>query len=40
VRGECEVDPLSSLGLNVIAVEILDAARGQVGEWREIRRAE
>lgn len=32
VRGECEVDPLSSLENNVIVAEILDAARGQVGE--------
>ncbi|MBL8874507.1 MAG: Gfo/Idh/MocA family oxidoreductase [Phycisphaerae bacterium] len=30
VRGECPVDPLSSLELNLIAVEILDEARGQV----------
>ncbi len=28
VRGECPVDPLSSLEMNLIAVEILDAARG------------
>ncbi|CAN5737412.1 Gfo/Idh/MocA family oxidoreductase [soil metagenome] len=27
VRGECEVDPLSSLDFNVIVAEILDAAR-------------
>ena len=27
VRGECEVDPLSSLEYNVIVAEILDAAR-------------
>ncbi len=27
VRGECEVDPLSSLGFNVVVAEILDAAR-------------
>ncbi len=27
IRNECEVDPLSSLELNLIAVEILDAAR-------------
>lgn len=30
VRGECGVDPLSSLELNVIAAEILDEARRQV----------
>jgi len=30
IRGECDVDPLSSLKMNVIAVEILDAARKQV----------
>lgn len=30
VRGECAVDPLSSLELNVIAVEILDESRRQV----------
>ncbi|MGH7243926.1 MAG: Gfo/Idh/MocA family protein [Phycisphaerales bacterium] len=30
VRGECEVDPLSSLELNVIAAGILDEARTQV----------
>lgn len=30
VRGECAVDPLSSLENNVIVVEILDAARRQV----------
>jgi predicted dehydrogenase len=30
VRGECAVDPLSSLEFNVIVVEILDAARAQV----------
>ena len=27
VRGQCEVDPLSSLEFNVIVAEILDAAR-------------
>ena len=27
VRGECPVDPLSSLEMNVVAAEILDAAR-------------
>lgn len=27
IRGECEIDPMSSLEMNVIAVEILDAAR-------------
>ena len=32
VRGECAVDPLSSLENNVIVVEILDEARRQVGE--------
>jgi predicted dehydrogenase len=31
VRGECEVDPLSSLEFNVIVAEILDAARGERG---------
>jgi predicted dehydrogenase len=30
VRGECEVDPLSSLEVNVIVAEILDEARRQV----------
>lgn len=30
VRGECEVDPLSSLEYNVIVAEILDEARRQV----------
>jgi predicted dehydrogenase len=29
IRGECEVDPLSSLEFNVIVAEILNAARGQ-----------
>jgi len=34
VRGECPVDPLSSLGMNVVAVEILDAARSQIqAKW-------
>ena len=32
LRGECAVDPLSSLENNVIVVEILDEARRQVGE--------
>jgi hypothetical protein len=27
IRGQCPVDPLSSLELNLIAVDILDAAR-------------
>lgn len=31
VRGRCAVDPLSSLELNLVAVEILDAARRSVG---------
>lgn len=30
VRGECGVDPLSSLDMNLVAVEILDEARRQV----------
>jgi predicted dehydrogenase len=30
IRGECEVDPLSSLELNLIAVDILDQARQSV----------
>lgn len=34
VRGECPVDPLSSLELNLIAVEILDAARESVHAGR------
>lgn len=34
VRGECEVDPLSSLEMNTIAVEILDAARQQVKQTK------
>lgn len=32
VRGECEVDPLSSLEYNVIVAEILDEARGQIAD--------
>jgi len=32
IRGQCEVDPLSSLELNLVAVEILDAAREQVAK--------
>jgi predicted dehydrogenase len=32
VRGECAVDPLSSLAYNVIVAEILDEARKQVRE--------
>ncbi|MCA9273710.1 MAG: Gfo/Idh/MocA family oxidoreductase [Phycisphaerales bacterium] len=31
VRGECEVDPLSSLDLNITVAEILDEAREQIG---------
>lgn len=34
VRGECPVDPLSSLELNLTAVEILDAARSQCGSQK------
>ncbi|WP_419192035.1 Gfo/Idh/MocA family protein [Engelhardtia mirabilis] len=34
VRGECEVDPLSSIDLNVIVAEILDEARRQVASGR------
>lgn len=34
VRGECPVDPLSGMELNMIAVEILDAARVQVARER------
>lgn len=34
IRGECPVDPLSSLELNVIAVDILDSARQIVAERR------
>ncbi|MBX3389011.1 MAG: Gfo/Idh/MocA family oxidoreductase [Phycisphaeraceae bacterium] len=34
VRGECPVDPLSSLEMNVTAVEILDAARSQCGKQK------
>jgi predicted dehydrogenase len=30
VRGECAVDPMSSLEMNLVVVEILDAARHQV----------
>ena len=30
VRGECEVDPLSSLEFNIIVAEILDEARTQI----------
>lgn len=32
VRGRCEVDPLSSIELNVIVAEVLDEARRQVRE--------
>ncbi len=32
VRGECNVDPLSSLEMNLVAVDILDRARTQVGK--------
>ncbi|MFN0135500.1 MAG: Gfo/Idh/MocA family protein [Phycisphaerae bacterium] len=35
VRGKCPVDPLSSLELNLIAVEILDAARRDAARRRE-----
>ncbi|MCG3122589.1 MAG: hypothetical protein GIKADHBN_00981 [Phycisphaerales bacterium] len=31
VRGECPVDPLSSLEVNVVVAEILDEARRQIG---------
>lgn len=34
VRGECEVDPLSSLEYNVIVAEILDEARGQIADGK------
>jgi len=34
VRGECPVDPLSGLQINAVVVEILDAARSQVGKSR------
>lgn len=37
VRGECEVDPLSSLRLNVIVAEVLDEARRQIAEQRAER---
>jgi predicted dehydrogenase len=34
VRGECAVDPLSSVELNVIVAEILDESRRQIAEQR------
>lgn len=34
IRGECEVDPLSSIEMNVISVEILDAARKSAAAQR------
>ncbi|MEM9663137.1 MAG: gfo/Idh/MocA family oxidoreductase, partial [Planctomycetota bacterium] len=36
VRGECAVDPLSSLELNLIATEILDAARESARTGRAV----
>jgi len=39
VRGECEVDPLSSIEFNVIVSEILDEARRQVRAGREPARS-
>lgn len=38
IRGECPVDPLSSLELNLIAVDILDQARAQVAAERKSHR--
>lgn len=35
IRGECAVDPLSSLEMNLVAVEILDEARRQVAANRK-----
>ena len=35
VRGECSVDPLSSLEMNLVAVEILDAARASARENKQ-----
>jgi hypothetical protein len=35
VRGQCAVDPLSGFELNLIAVEILDAARRQVADAKK-----
>lgn len=37
VRGECDVDSLSSLELNLVAVEILDAARESARTGRVVR---
>ena len=37
VRGECPVDPLSSLDMNLVAVEILDAARSSAKANRVAR---
>ena len=37
VRGRCEVDPLSSLELNLIAAEILDAARESAEDGETVR---
>ncbi len=34
VRGECSVDPLSSLAYNVIVAEILDEARAQIADHK------
>ncbi|MBK7403927.1 MAG: Gfo/Idh/MocA family oxidoreductase [Phycisphaerales bacterium] len=34
VRGKCAVDPLSSMEMNLVCVEILDAARSQVARTR------
>jgi len=34
IRGECPVDPLSSLEMNLIAVEILDSARQSIRQRR------
>lgn len=37
VRGTCDVDPLSSLEFNLVAVEILEAARRQVADREGLR---
>jgi hypothetical protein len=39
IRGECAVDPLSSLELNLIVVDILDQARQSAARNRETSKA-
>jgi predicted dehydrogenase len=38
VRGECEIEPLSSLEYNVVVAEILEAARRGGDAWRDAAR--